>query len=70
MKMKVMEMKINTKMKMRIMKMKMNMNMMMKQWIKTKKNKTIKNLNDNLDKIIDKSKLFEEQIESLKNQKI
>ena len=35
-----------------------------------KKNKIIKNLNDNLDKIIDKSKLFEEQIESLKNQKI
>ena len=32
-----------------------------------KKNKIIKNLNDNLDKIIDKSKLFEEQIESLKN---
>ena len=32
-----------------------------------KKNKTIKNLNDNLDKIIDKSKLFEEQIESLEN---
>ena len=30
------------------------------------KNKIIKNLNDNLDKIIDKSKLFEEQIESLK----
>ena len=35
-----------------------------------KKNKIIKNLNDNLDKRIDKSKLFEEQIESLKNQKI
>ena len=27
---------------------------------------TIKNLNDNLDKIIDKSKSFEDQIESLK----
>ena len=39
MKMKIMEMKINTKMKMRIMKMKMNINMMMKQWIKTKKTK-------------------------------
>ena len=39
MKMKIMEMKINTKMKMRIMKRKMNMNMMMKQWIKTKKTK-------------------------------
>ena len=31
-----------------------------------KKSKKIKDLNDNLDKIIDKSKLFEEQIESLK----
>ena len=31
-----------------------------------KKSKIIKDLNDNLDKIIDKSKLFEEQIESLK----
>ena len=30
------------------------------------KNKIIKNLNDNLHKIIDKSKLFEEQIEPLK----
>ena len=30
-----------------------------------KKNK-MKDLNDNLDEIIDKSKLFEEQIESLK----
>ena len=40
--------------------------MMIKQWIKTKKNKIIKNLNDNLDKTIDKSKLFEEQIELLK----
>ena len=30
------------------------------------KSEIIKNLNDNLDKIIDKSKLFEEQIESLK----
>ena len=44
MKMKIMEMKINTKMKMRIMKMKMNVNMMMKQWIKRKKqnNKKLK----------------------------
>ena len=40
--------------------------MMKKQWIKTKKNKIIKKLNDHLDKIIDKSKSFEDQIESLK----
>ena len=46
-------------MKMKIMK----MNMMVKQWVKLKKNKTIKEKNDNLDDIIDKSKLFEEQIE-------
>ena len=38
----------------------------MKQWVKTKKNEIIKNLNDNLDEIIDKLKSFEEQIESLK----
>ena len=31
-----------------------------------KKNKIIKNLNDNLDEIIDKSKSFEDQTESLK----
>ena len=31
-----------------------------------KKNETIKGLNDNLDKIIDKSKSFEDQIKSLK----
>ena len=37
----------------------------MKQWVK-KNNEIIKDLNDNLDEIIDKSKLFEEQIESLK----
>ena len=59
------------KMKMMIMKMKMKMIMktkiiMMKQWVKTKKNEIIKNLNDNLDEIIDKLKLFEEKIESLK----
>ena len=58
------------KMKMMIMKMKMNMKMKMKmkmeQWVKTKKNEIIKDLNDNLDKIIDKSKSFEEQIKSLK----
>ena len=42
------------------------MKMMIKQWIKTKKNKIIKNLNDNLDEIIDKSKPFEKQIELLK----
>ena len=40
--------------------------MKMKQWVKTKKTKIIKNLNDNLDEIIDKSKSFEEQIKSLK----
>ena len=40
--------------------------MMMKQWIKTKRNKIIKGLIDNLDKIIDKSKSFEDQIKSLK----
>ena len=39
------------------------MMMMMKQWAKTKK---IKSLNDILDEIIDKSKLFEEQIQLLK----
>ena len=33
-------------------------------------NEIIKNLNDNLDEIIDKSKSFEEQIKWLKNQKI
>ena len=38
----------------------------MEQWFKTKKNEIIKDLNDNLDKIIDKSKSFEEQIKSLK----
>ena len=38
----------------------------MKQWIKTKKPEIIKGLNDNLDEIIDKSKSFEDQIESLK----
>ena len=40
--------------------------MKMKQWVKTKKTEIIKNLNDNLDEIIDKSKSFEDQIESLK----
>ena len=40
--------------------------MMKKQWIKTKKNKIIKKLNDHLDKIIDKSKSFEDQIKSIK----
>ena len=51
-------------MKMKIMVMKMKMKM--KQWVKTKKTEIIKNLNDNLDEIIDKSKSFEDQIESLK----
>ena len=40
--------------------------MKMKQWVKKKKKEIIKDLNDNLDEIIDKSKSFEEQIESLK----
>ena len=40
--------------------------MMKKQWIKTKKNKIIKKLNDHLDKIIDKSKSFENQIKSIR----
>ena len=34
------------------------------------KNEIIKGLNDNLDEVIDKSKLFEEQIKSLKKEKI
>ena len=38
----------------------------MKQRVKVKKNEIIKGLNDNLDEIIDKSKSFEDQIESLK----
>ena len=42
---------------------------MMKKQIKRKKNKIIKKLNDHLDKIIDKSKSFEDQIESLKKVK-
>ena len=36
----------------------------------SKKNKIIKEKNDYLDKIIDKSKSFEEQIKSLKKEKI
>ena len=48
-----------------IMKMKMKM---MKQWVKTKKNKT-KELNDHLDEIIDKSKSFEDQIKSIRKVK-
>ena len=38
---------------------------MMKQWVKTKKNKITEGLNNNLNEIIDKSKSFEEQIKSL-----
>ena len=38
----------------------------MRQWIKTKKNKKIKDLNNILDEIIDESNSFEEQIKSLK----
>ena len=51
-------------MKMKIMVMKMKMKM--KQWVKTKKTEIIKNLNDNLDEIIDKSKSFEDQIKSIR----
>ena len=40
--------------------------MMMKQWIKTKKHKIIKGKNDLLDEIIDKSKSFVAQINSIK----
>ena len=71
MKMKIIKMKMNMKMKKMIikiqikMKIKMNMNMMMKQWVRTKKNKIIKGLNNNLDEIIDKSKSLKEQTESL-----
>ena len=43
--------------------------MMMKQWIKTKKNKKVKRLNDILDEIIDKSKPFEDEMKSLKKLK-
>ena len=42
---------------------------MLKQRIKTKKNITIKKLNDYFDKMIDKSKSFEDQRESLKKVK-
>ena len=62
-------MKMRTRMKMR-MKMIMKMKMMIKQWVKTKKNEIIKEKNDNLDQIIDKSKSFEDQIKSLKKEKI
>ena len=41
----------------------------MKQWVKKKKKEIIKDLNDNLDEIIDKSKSFEEQIGSLKKKR-
>ena len=53
-------------MKMKIMVMKMKMKM--KQWVKTKKTEIIKNLNDNLDEIIDKSKSFEDQIKSIRQE--
>ena len=64
-KQKVEKQKVEKK-KMKMMIMIIKMKMMIKQWIKTKKNKIIKNLNDNLDEIIDKSKPFEKQIELLK----
>ena len=38
--------------------------------IQSEKYEIVKDLNDNLDEIIDKSKSFEEQIKSLKKQKI
>ena len=44
------------------------MMMMMKQW-KNKKNEIIKRLNDDFDKIIDKSKSFEDQIKSIRKVK-
>ena len=53
------------KMMIMIMKMKMKMKMAMKQWVKTEKNE-IKGKSDILDKIIDQSKSFEEQIKLLK----
>ena len=56
---------IKQKVEKKKMKMKMKMMMMMKVSQK-KNNEIIKALNDNLDEIIDKSKSFEEQIESLK----
>ena len=61
--------KMKTKMKMIKMKMKMKNMMMMKQWVKTKKYIIIKNKNDVLDEIIDKSKSFEKRIKSLKKLK-
>ena len=45
------------------------MKMMMKQWVKTKKKEIIKRLNDDFDKIIDKSKSFEDQIKSIRKVK-
>ena len=65
-----MKMKIKMKMKMKMKMMIMIMKMIRKQWIKTKKPPKIKGLNDNLDKIIYKSKSFEEEIKSLKKEKI
>ena len=49
--------------------MKMKMKMMIKQWAKTKKKEIIKRLNDDFDKIIDKSKSFEDQIKSIRKVK-
>ena len=66
MKMKMkMKMKMIMKMNM-IMKMKMRMNMEIKQQTKTKKNEIIKEKNDHLDEIIDKSKSFEDQIKLMR----
>ena len=49
--------------------MKMKMKMMMKQWVKKTKNIRMKNMNDYLDEIIDKSKSFEDQIKSIRKVK-
>ena len=61
-----MKMKMKMRMRMKMMIKIMKMKMKIKEWIKTKKTEIIKDLNDNLDEIIDKSKSFEKQIESLK----
>ena len=67
MKMRIMKIKMNMNMKMEMnMDMKMKIKTMIKQWFKKKKIIIIKEENYISDKIIDKSKPFEEQIESLK----
>ena len=67
MKMRIMKIKMNMNMKMEMnMDMKMKIKTMIKQWFKKKIIIIIKEENYISDKIIDKSKPFEEQIESLK----